>query len=98
MSGKKRIASAALALALLFVLLCSACFIVLESGHDCAGEDCRICAQLGICETALHTLLLGVTAAGVLSVPADSAFSRIAAEGKRGHGASLVSLKVKLSD
>lgn len=36
-------------------ILCSALFLSLETHHDCAGEDCPICAVVMQCERLLQS-------------------------------------------
>ncbi len=45
-----------LALLLIAVLLAACVFLAVESDHDCAGEDCHICALLRACENTLRAL------------------------------------------
>ena len=57
MVEEKRAWAAILACILAAVMLFSVSFIALEADHDCAGEDCVICAVLSVCEDALHLLV-----------------------------------------
>lgn len=50
----KKIVAGALALTMLCSLLFSCFYIAAEADHDCAGENCVICACLAQCESALH--------------------------------------------
>ena len=98
MTKKKRAFAALLALALLFVLLSSACYIALESGHDCIGDDCPVCCRIGFCKLVLKT----VGRAAVTGVAVASAGAVVCALThfivKTGNRPSLITLKVKLSD
>ena len=47
MAKQKRIAAALIAAAMLLVLLGAALFLIEEAGHDCIGEGCPICLQMG---------------------------------------------------
>lgn len=50
-----------LLVALLLAALClSTGVTVLFAGHDCHGEDCRICACVMLCEDILRTALLSL--------------------------------------
>lgn len=95
---RKRDMSAVLALLLALMLLFSALFIALEADHDCAGEDCAICAQISMCENLLQQLtlaLLALAAAGV----SCAAFSLLTEDlRERRAQTTLITLKVKLSD
>lgn len=98
MSKKSRAAAMLLAIAVLFVMLFSACYIAAESDHDCTGEDCPICWQISLCESTLKSfglaLLLVIFAAfiGFFTLSLPSLRDRSAVQ------PTLVSLKVKLSD
>ncbi|MBR4393467.1 MAG: hypothetical protein IKT07_05515 [Oscillospiraceae bacterium] len=50
----KRIAAGVMGLTLLLVIALSALFLVAEADHDCAGEDCPICACLQACVHVLR--------------------------------------------
>ena len=52
----KRTVAGVLGLLLLLAMLFSAFFITAETDHDCAGEDCPICACLQQCENTLHRI------------------------------------------
>ena len=97
MEKKKRIA-AFLAVTILLVLLFSAVFIAAEADHDCAGENCPICAQIAVCQNILKTFSLAVC---IAAFPAVFSYTLC-----RGSFActdailrnTLVSLKVKLTN
>ena len=38
-----------LAAVLAVVMLSSAIYLAVEANHDCSGEDCAICHQIGVC-------------------------------------------------
>ena len=98
MSKKNRVLTVLLAMAVLFVVLSSSCYIAIEVDHDCVGEDCPICYQISVCEHTLRSVgqavLVGTLAVFIgvfmISMPA---FSK-----KLAYHTSLVSLKVKLSN
>ena len=52
-----------LAAVLAVVMLFSAVYIAVEADHDCSGEDCAICQQIGVCENLLKSLGLAGAAA-----------------------------------
>ena len=98
MSKKNRVLTVLLAMAVLFVMLSSSCYIAIEADHDCVGEDCPICYQISVCEHTLRSVgqaVLVVTLAVFIGVFMISlpAFSK-----KLAYHTSLVSLKVKLSN
>ncbi len=78
-----RIAAGILALALLAVVLFSAFYLAAEAEHDCAGEDCPICACIRQCESILRglgdgTALRSAAVAPVILVLIAAAFSAAA--------------------
>lgn len=52
----KRVMTALLGAAVLFVVLFSSLYIMLEADHDCCGEDCHICETLANCQATLHQI------------------------------------------
>ena len=46
MMNRKRILALALCLGITFVLAASSVFVIHEADHDCAGEECEICARI----------------------------------------------------
>lgn len=94
--GISIIAAAAAGLAVLTVLS-SVLLLAGHAGHDCAGEDCPVCAQLAACVrrfgTAAAAAAAAVAAAAVLCHESGGAALAPA------HAAgTLVLWKVKLSD
>ena len=51
-----RILTALSVTAVLFVVLFSSLYIMLEADHDCCGEDCHICETLENCQATLHQI------------------------------------------
>ena len=93
---KKRLLAALVAVLTVAALLAACGFLALEAAHDCPGEDCHVCAQLGVCMNFLRIYFigLGVTALCVLCAAATPAL--------RAAGAAAfptpVSLKIRLLD
>ena len=52
----KRVMTALLGAAVLFVVLFSSLYIILEADHDCCGEECHICETLENCQATLHQI------------------------------------------
>ena len=50
----RQIAAGLLSLTLLLLALFSALFIASHAQHDCAGEDCPVCACIERCARLLH--------------------------------------------
>ena len=89
----------ALAAALLaIVMLFSVFYIAAETGHDCAGEDCRICRQIAICRDTLSILTLAMSAAVFAALSGGAYRAAACACASAARKFTLVSLKVKLSD
>lgn len=98
MTKRTRILFALTAALLAVVMLFSVFYIAAESGHDCAGEDCRICRQIAICRDTLRLLTLAMSAA-VFAVLSGGAYCAAACgRASAARKFTLVSLKVKLSD
>ena len=97
MTNRKQLTILTAAL-LVFVMLFSVLFIVLEADHDCCGEDCAVCAQIRACEDLLRNLLTSTALVG--AAWCLYALIRILADADRCPAAprTLIVLKVKLSD
>lgn len=39
-----------------FVVFFSIAFVALEADHDCAGEDCPVCAEMAVCAAFIQTV------------------------------------------
>ena len=55
-SSALRILTALSVTAVLFVVLFSSLYIILEADHDCCGEECHICETLENCQATLHQI------------------------------------------
>lgn len=98
MAKQKRIAAALIAAAMLLVLLGAALFLIEEAGHDCIGEGCPVCFQMGVCRSALKGLywaLCGLSLAAAVRCALCRDFSGC---GESRPSFTLVTLKVKLSN
>lgn len=98
MANKKRIISLAVAVAVLFVMLCSTLFIAAEASHVCAGEDCPICYQISVCESTLGKLCLALCATAFVAAFIYTLRRSISACVYAIQNYTLISLKVKLTD
>ena len=87
-----------LAAVLAVVMLFSAVYIAVEADHDCSGEDCAICRQIGICENLLKSLGLAGAAAAITAVLTYTMCRAILPCTEMIGTLTLVSLKVKLSN
>ena len=87
-----------LAAVLAVVMLSSAIYIAVEADHDCSGDDCAICHQIGVCENLLKSLGLAGAAAIFAAAVRCALCSVIPSCAEVVRTFTLVSLKVKLSD
>lgn len=98
MQRKKQIVAILLVITVLFVMLCSASFAAAEAEHDCAGENCPICYQIGVYENTLKNFSLAVCAVFLSAAFIYILCRSISAPTDFVQNCTLVSLKVKLSD
>jgi hypothetical protein len=98
MTNRNRILAILLAVAITFVMLFSVLFIAIESGHDCTGEECKICEQLSICVNTLKKISVTVITAAFIAVLLYS--QRVCSVYSLAVNVpcTLVALKVKLSN
>ena len=87
-----------LAAVLAVVMLSSAVYIAVEADHDCTGDDCAICHQIGACENLLKSLGLAGAAAAITAVFTYTMCKAILPCTETIDTLTLVSLKVKLSN
>lgn len=98
LANKTRLFAVLVAAVLVCALLFSVLFLVVEAHHDCDGDDCAICALITVCEDLLQKLSLAalalITAVLVSRVIAVLIRSAVCLSQQ----ATLITLKVKLSD
>lgn len=87
-----------LAAVLAVVMLFSAVYLAVEADHDCSGEDCAICHQIGVCENLLKSLGLAGAAAAVTAAFTYTVCRAILPCAEMNGTLTLVALKVKLSN
>ena len=87
-----------LAAVLAVVMLFSAVYLAVEADHDCSGEDCAICHQIGVCENLLKSLGLAGAAAAVTAAFTYTMCKAILPCAETTDTLTLVALKVKLSN
>ena len=85
------------AVVLAVVMLSSAVYIAVEADHDCSGDDCAICHQIGVCENLLKSLGLAGAAAAITAAFTYTMCKAILPCTEMIGSLTLVSLKVKLS-
>ena len=98
MTKKFRFMTRLLAVVLAVVMLSSAVYIAVEADHDCTGDDCAICHQIGACETLLKSLGLAGAAAVITAAFTYTMCKAILPCTETIDTLTLVSLKVKLSN
>ena len=98
MTKKFRFMVRLLAVVLAVVMLSSAIYIAVEADHDCSGEDCAICHQIGVCENLLKSLGLAGAAAAISAAFTYTVCRAILPRAEMNGTLTLVALKVKLSN
>ena len=98
MTKKFRFMTRLLAVVLAVVMLSSAVYIAVEADHDCTGDDCAICHQIGACENLLKSLGLAGAAAAITAAFTYTMCKAILPCTETIDTLTLVSLKVKLSN
>lgn len=99
MSGmKKRFVALAAMAAVLLVLACAVLYETVEADHDCTGADCSVCHQIAVCQGTLRDLSLAVGVAAWAAAAACALGGAVPPDGTPIGTATLVSLKVKLTD
>ena len=98
MTKKFRFMTRLLAVVLAVVMLSSAVYIAVEADHDCTGDDCAICHQIGACENLLKSLGLAGAAAAVTAAFTYTMCKAILPCTEMTGTLTLVALKVKLSN
>ena len=87
-----------LAAVLAVVMLSSAVYLAVEADHDCSGEDCAICHQIGVCEDLLKSLGLAGAVAAITAAFTYTVCRAILPCTETISTLTLVALKVKLSN
>ena len=81
-----------------FSVVFSAFYIASETGHDCTGEDCPICACILQCENILHQTGYGTASRGAVIIPVVFAIASTFLFTYVFFRETLVSKKVRLND
>ena len=92
-----RILTALSVTAVLFVVLFSSLYIMLEADHDCCGEDCHICETLENCHATLHQIGSVPVAGSAVIVCAFFFIAVNLREARRSSNETPVSDKVQLN-
>ena len=80
------------------VLLGAALFLIEEAGHDCIGEGCPVCLQMGICRNTLKGFAPALCALVFAAAVRRALYDYISAWVDVIPSCTLVALKVKLSN
>lgn len=98
MTKKFRFMVRLLAVVLAVAMLSSAVYIAVKANHDCSGDDCAICHQIGVCENLLKSLGLAGAAATISAAFTYTVCRAILPRAEMNGTLTLVALKVKLSN
>ena len=98
MTKKFRFMVRLLAVVVAVVMLSSAVYMAVEADHDCSGDDCAICHQIGVCENLLKSLGLAGAAAAISAAFTYTVCRAILPRTEMNGTLTLVALKVKLSN
>ena len=96
MKKTSKIAAVLLTIALCISMLGAAFCIAEHTHHECAGENCAVCAALEQCGERLHAAVSAVSAAAALLLTALYAVSLTDSETYEAFHVTPVTLKVKL--
>ena len=58
--NRKRMTAIILTALIVFVVLLSACAVVMEATHSCSGEDCGVCRILGMINGVIRSLTVTI--------------------------------------
>ena len=98
MTGKKRFAAVIMCIMLVLSIFTAYFYIVSRAHHECTGQDCPICHEIQLCIQMLNTACGAVVIAAVTLLTVFKTSLMRACMGLNDRRATLVSLKVKLSD
>lgn len=98
MSKRKQIIAAVTVITVIFAVLFSALFIIIESEHDCSHHDCPICHHMEACEGTLKQLSFYVLTAALIVLSVYSIILPTRAALRAYEQSTLITLKVKLSN
>lgn len=96
--SKKRILTAVTMFMIVFVVIYASFYIAYETEHECTGDDCPICCQIEIYESALKNIASAVVAAAAAVVFGYGSCVQVVRSAEIISARTLVSLRVKLSN
>ena len=94
----KRLIALSISLLLVFVLLASQFFVIVEAEHDCSGENCPVCRFLTIVENTLKQLSFAICSVAAFFLLRASVAKLQPILGEILPQTNPVALKVKLSN
>ena len=94
----KRMSAGIMLVMVLVFMLFSTFYIVAEADHDCAGEDCPVCACLQQCENTLSQIGFGAATAVFSWMPLVSILLLLCFSACNPSQGTLVSLKIRLNN
>ncbi len=92
------IAACIMGIMMFAVVLFSAFYIAVETGHDCEGEDCPICACIEQCRNTLRQIGDGMITLIITLLPAAIFFSAVSPATPELAQRTPVSQKIRLND
>ena len=95
-SLKSRVTAVAAVFLFVFVLSCSAAFIIKHTSHKCSGSECLICTELARCRSNLRTLDTAVAAIIFAAAVALTVYIAVPAVRKAYTVNTLINMKVEL--
>ena len=98
MAKNRRILAMLITVAILVVVFSSALFLAEEAHHDCIGDGCQICLQMNVCQGILKSLSLALHAAVAAFAVTYILYGNFWPCEESAGCATLVALKVKLSN
>ncbi len=96
MSFKRRVLAGILALLVFCALTFSVSFIILEVDHDCAGDDCPVCAIITACVNAVKASGLCILSVAPVSVLFFALCFKLNREAVLREASTLTTLKIRL--
>ncbi|MCR5005884.1 MAG: hypothetical protein K6A77_08250 [Clostridiales bacterium] len=94
----KRTAAGIMGLMMLFFVLFSALFIVVEADHECTGEDCPICLCIEQCEELMRQIGTGIKVMAMAVIISLGVLSAVCQCTDRVPLGTLVTEKVRLNN
>lgn len=100
MTDRKKRAFAWLSAAVLLAgLIFSLTFVAVHLDHDCTGEDCPVCAEIGTALNVIHVILGAAAGAACVFLMSDGLKESLSLlHGRSICPVSLIRLKIRMND